>query len=374
VDRIRIGIDASPIVGDRGGVGWHTYHLLREMLAAQPNATFVAYLRPGSDPPEEARRWSAGDRLTWVIASKWSMRDRGRADRLDLYHGTNFRMHTVGRYGGIVTIHDLWLERFPEYSSKFLGQRLSSYKTKRTARRARKVITVSKFSAQELTELFGLSADQIVMIPNGVSDDFFPRQDTGAFMALKQRIGLTADRYILFIGGADPRKNHRVVMEAASLMSTHLEGRMLVFAGSPTHPFGSYEGTTKSYGLTGRVLCTGRLPQRDLQLLYSYADLFVFPSLYEGFGMPVLEAMACGAPVITSKTTALGEVAGDAAMLVDPRNARELADTMHQVLENESLRAALRTKGFARVKQYTWSESARQTCELYASLCGRPRA
>jgi len=283
-------------------------------------------------------------------------------------------MHTVGRYGGIVTIHDLWLERFPEYSSKFLGQRLSSYKTKRTARRARKVITVSKFSAQELTELFGLSADQIVMIPNGVSDDFFPRQDTGAFMALKQRIGLTADRYILFIGGADPRKNHRVVMEAASLMSTHLEGRMLVFAGSPTHPFGSYEGTTKSYGLTGRVLCTGRLPQRDLQLLYSYADLFVFPSLYEGFGMPVLEAMACGAPVITSKTTALGEVAGDAAMLVDPRNARELADTMHQVLENESLRAALRTKGFARVKQYTWSESARQTCELYASLCGRPRA
>jgi glycosyltransferase involved in cell wall biosynthesis len=368
VDSIRIGIDASPIVGDRGGIGWHTYYLLREMLAAQPNVMFVAYLRPGSDPPEEIRRWSGADRLSWVTASKWSMRDRGRADRLDLYHGTNFRMHTVGRYGGIVTIHDLWLERFPEYSSKFFGQRLSSYKTKRTARRARTVVTVSKFSAQELIELFGLSADHIAVIPNGVSEEFFPRHDAEEFMALKKRIGLRAERFLLFVGGADPRKNHRIVMQAASLMPAHLEKRTLVFVGSPTHPFGSYEATARSYGLTGRVLCPGRLSQRDLQLLYSYAELFIFPSLYEGFGMPVLEAMACGVPVITSKTTGLGEVAGDAALLVDPSNAREVADKMIQVIENEALRASLKTKGFARAQQYTWSQAALQTCELYASL------
>jgi glycosyltransferase involved in cell wall biosynthesis len=116
------------------------------------------------------------------------------------------------------------------------------------------------------------------------------------------------------------------------------------------------------------VLCPGRLTQSDLQLLYSFADLLIFPSLYEGFGMPVLEAMACGAPVITSKTTALGEVAGDAAMLVDPSNAREVADTMIQVIENESLRASLKARGFARAKQFTWSRAAVQTCELYASL------
>ena len=365
---MRIGIDASPIVGDRGGIGWHTYYLLREMVAAPSNASFIGYLRPGCDPPEETRHWSGRGRLTWVTASKWSMRNRGRADQLDLYHGTNFRLHTVGRFGGIVTIHDLWLERFPEYSPKFLGQRLSSYKTKRTARRARKVVTVSKFSAHELIELFGLSAEQIVVIPNGVSEDFFPRQDAGAFMALKQRIGLTTDRFLLFVGGADPRKNHRVVMEAASLMPTHLQGRTLVFAGTPRHPFGSYESTAQSFGLTGRVLCPGRLSQSDLQLLYSFADILIFPSLYEGFGMPVLEAMACGAPVITSKTTALEEVAGDAAMLVDPSNAREVADTMIQVMENETLRASLKAKGFARAKQFTWSQAAVQTWELYASL------
>jgi glycosyltransferase involved in cell wall biosynthesis len=296
------------------------------------------------------------------------MKSRGHADHLDLYHGTNFRMHTVGRYGGIVTIHDLWLERFPEYSSKFLGQKLSSYKTQRTARRARKVVTVSKFSSRELMELFGLSAEQIAVIPNGVSEDFFPRRDAGAFLSLKQRIGLASDRFLLFVGGADPRKNHRLVLEAASLIRPSLEGRTLLLAGDATHPFGSYEGTAKSYGLMDRVLCPGRLSQSDLQLLYSHAELFLFPSLYEGFGMPVLEAMACGAPVITSKTTALEEVAGDSAMLVDPHNASELADRMIEVLESESLRASLKAKGFARAKQYTWAQSALQTHDLYASL------
>ena len=365
---IRIGIDASPLVGDRGGVGWHTYYLLRAMLSNRPNADFVGYLRPGSHAPEEIQRWVGADRLTWVSASKWSMRSRGRADRLDLYHGTNFRMHTVGRYGGIVTIHDLWLDRFPEYSTKFFGQRLSSYKTKRTAQRARKVVTVSRFSAQELVELFGLSADHIAVIPNGVSEDFSPLHDAEAFAALKQRIGLNTDRFVLFVGGADPRKNHRVVLEAASMIPTQLEGRTIVLAGSPTHAFGSYERTAASYGLTGRVLCPGRLPQDDLQLLYSFADLFIFPSLYEGFGMPVLEAMACGAPVITSKTTALGEVAGDAAILIDPQDACHAAEAITAVLENESLRASLRAKGFARVKEYTWLHAALQTRDLYASL------
>jgi glycosyltransferase involved in cell wall biosynthesis len=277
-------------------------------------------------------------------------------------------MHTVGRYGGIVTIHDLWLERFPEYSPKFLGQKLSSYKTQRTARRARKVVTVSKFSARELMDLFGLSAEQIAVIPNGVSEDFSPRQDAGAFLALKQRIGLASDRFLLFVGGADPRKNHRLVLEAASLIRPHLGGRTLLLVGDATHPFGSYEGAAKSYGLMDRVLCPGRLSQGDLRLLYSHADIFLFPSLYEGFGMPVLEAMACGAPVITSKTTALGEVAAEAALLVDPHNARELADRIIEVLESESLRASLKAKGFVRAKQFTWAQSALQTHDLYASL------
>ena len=366
---MRIGIDANPIVGDRGGVGWHAYYLLRAMLRAKRDVDFMAYLRPGSVPPDEVQGWTGADRLRWVTASKWAMRRRGTDDRLDLYHGTNFRMHTTGRHGGIVTIHDLWLERFPEYSPKFLGQKLSSYKTKRTARRARKVITVSQFSARELMELLGVSTGQIAVIPNGVSEEFGPRHDDAAMTALRQRMGLTGSRFILFVGGADPRKNHRVFLEAASFVRRELDERMIVLVGSATHPFGSYEETAKSYGLAAQVLCPGRVSRDDLRLLYSYTDLFVFPSLYEGFGMPILEAMACGAPVITSKTTALAEVAGHAAILVEPSDARELAEAMVRVLGSESLRESLKAEGFVRVKQYSWHQAAEKTLELYSSLC-----
>jgi glycosyltransferase involved in cell wall biosynthesis len=366
---MRIGIDASPIVGDRGGVGWHTYYLLQAILTLQQDVEIIGYLRPGSALPEEVRSWGSDRRLRWSEVSKWAMRWRGRLDQLDLYHGTNFKMHTTGRHGGIVTIHDLWLERFPQYSTKMFGQKLSSFKTRRTARRARKVITVSRFSAQELIDLYGLSSEQIAVIPNGVAEDFVPRRDESAMDRLRKRIGLSSKPFILFVGGADPRKNHRRFLESAALVRKQFAERTLLLVGSPSHPFGSYGDSAKSYGLLDQVVCPGRLSKEELQLLYTYADVFVFPSLYEGFGLPVLEAMACGTPVITSQTTALAEVAGDAALLVDPSDARAMAEAMVKVLESESLRSSLKAKGLDRVKLFTWRQAASQTLDLYQELC-----
>jgi glycosyltransferase involved in cell wall biosynthesis len=366
---MRIGYDANPMVGDMGGVGWHSHHLLRTMLAQQMEIDFVAYAKPGADQPESVGSWLGVERLQWVNSSRWGMQKRGSSDQLDLYHGTNFRMQTVGRYGGVVTIHDLWLDRNPQYSKKMLGQWPSSFKTRQTALRARKVITVSEFSARELVELYGLKREHIRVIPNGVSEDFVPRRDNQAMAELRKRIGLTAEHYLLFIGGADPRKNHQPFLEAAEMVRKKLGSRMLVLVGSPIHPFGNYEETARRRSLTEKVLCPGRLSTNDLQLLYSSTDLFVFPSLYEGFGMPVLEAMACGAPVLTSSSTALAEVAGDAAMLVDPQGARALGETMVRMLEDEPLRAVLKVKGFDRAKQFSWEQAAAKTVALYKELC-----
>ena len=365
---MRIGIDVSPIIGDRGGVGWHLYHLLQGLLALDEEFELVCYVAPGTLVQREQELWEKDPRLTWIETGRLLMRWRGMFDRLDLFHGPNFKMRTEGRCGGIVTVHDVWLDRHPEYSTKLFGQREAFRRTRRTAWRARKVITVSDFSAHEIAALYGLPPDRIVAIHNGVSQDFCPVRGDEAMQRLRHRLQLPTGGFVLFVGGADPRKNHRTFLQAAAQQEQGLSGRTLVLVGDAVHRFGNYHRTAREFGIERNVVCTGRLPIADLKLLYTYADLFVFPSLYEGFGMPVLEAMACGAPTITSSTSALPEVAGDAAVLVAPDDADALGHAMVRVLKDAGLRGALQQKGFARVQQFTWRSAAVRTLALYREL------
>ncbi len=366
---MRIGFDASPIVGDRGGVGWHTFYLLKALLELKEDVEFIGYLKPGSLRTGFLKEWETTSRLRWVEAGRLMMPWRGTLDRLDLYHGTNFKMQTVGRHGGLVTIYDLWLDRHPEYSTKLFGQRPSFYRTRRTAKRARKVIMISESSARDIESLYGLPREHIIVIPCGVSDDFRPVLDTIAMAQLRCRLGLPTSRFILFVGGADPRKNHQTLLKAYARRSALLKTYSLVMVGEATHRFGDIMETTRVCALGHRVVCAGRLSVADLRLLYSHADLFVFPSVYEGFGMPVLEAMACGAPVITSNRTALPEVAGDAAVLVNPEDTEELAGAIIRVLEDSALRDKLRAKGFERARQFTWQRAAERTLAVYREVC-----
>ncbi|MEK6618013.1 MAG: glycosyltransferase family 1 protein [Nitrospirota bacterium] len=366
---MRVGFDGNPIFGNRGGVGWYTYYLLRALLDLKEDVEFVGYVKPGSLRTGVLKEWETDSRLRWVEAGRLTIPWRGTSDRLDLYHGTNFRMQTRGRCSGVVTIHDLWLDRSPRYSTKLFGQRASFFRTKLTAWRARKVITVSEYSARDIELLYGLPRDRIAVIPNGVSEDFRPTRDAAALEDLRRRLALPTDRFILFVGGADPRKNHQTLLKAYARRSVPLKAHTLVMVGEPVHRFGDIMETARVCGLENRVVCAGRLSVADMRLLYSHAAVFVFPSVYEGFGMPVLEAMACGAPVITSNTTALPEVAGDAAVLVNPEDAEELANEMIRVLENSALRDTLRAKGFQRVKQFTWERAAHRTMAVYREVC-----
>ena len=188
-------------------------------------------------------------------------------------------------------------------------------------------------------------------------------------MRLRRLLGIPDAGFILFVGGADPRKNHRVFLESISQCVPALNGRAVVLVGDAVHPFGDYRQTADRLGLDSHVRCPGRINRRDLQVLYSYADLFVFPSLYEGFGMPVLEAMACGAPVIASSTSALPEVAGDAAVLVDPEDVEALSRAIVAVLDDREKRERMKVLGFARARKFTWRDAAAQTQALYRRLC-----
>ena len=371
---MRIGIDANPILKNRGGVGWHIYHLLHALLDLKEDVEFICYVEPGAVRRRErevVEEWERDPRLTWTEVGRFTRRWRGGLDRLDLYHGMNFRMKTMGRYGGVVTIHDLWLDRHPQYSTKLFGQRGSFHRTRRTARRARKVITVSEHSANDIVSLYGIPREKIAVIYNGVSEQFRPVDQPSSFAELRQRLALPTERFILFAGGADPRKNHQTLIRAYARVAELLNPYSLLMVGESTHRFGDIRETARTFGLEDRVVCMGLLPVGELRLLYSQADVFVFPSVYEGFGMPVLEAMACGAPVITAKTTALPEVAGDAAVLINPVEVEELADAIVRVLEEPELRESLRAKGFERVKRFTWERAARQTLAVYRDVCGQ---
>ncbi len=372
---MRIGIDVDPIIGDRGGVGWHTYYLLQALLALKEDMEFVGYVRPGGTSLAQRMtdNWAKVSKIRWVEAGKLTMRRRGKLDGLDFYHGTNFKMRTVGRFGGLATIYDLWLDRHPEYSGKLFGQWTSFLRTRRTARRARKVLTISDYSAREIESLYGLPRQNIVVIPCGVSPEFLPVKDPTAMKGLRHHMALPTEQFILFLGGADPRKNHQALLKAYACRKEDLKDYSLVMAGDSVHRFGDMLETARSLGIENRVVCPGRLNVADLKVLYSNAVVFVFPSIYEGFGMPVLEAMACGAPVITSNTTALPEVAGDAALSVDPKDAEALGEAILKVVETLSLREVLRTKGFQRVKGFTWEEAARRTFALYREVCRADR-
>lgn len=370
---MKIGIDASSIEGYLGGVGWHTYHLLRALVGLKEDVELIGYVGPGSLRNGMPEGWADTGGIRWVEAGRWLMPWRGTWDRLDLYHGPNFKMRTTGRFGGVVTVHDLWLDRHPEYSPKLFGQGFSSARTSRTAWRAKKVLTVSNFSADDIADRYGLPRERIAVIPNGVSDEFRPVRDPIAFDALRRRIGLPDAPFVLFVGGADPRKNHQVLVQAFAKRVQELKDYRLVLVGDVVHRFGDMARTAAQRGLESRAVYPGRLPIEDIRLLYSHAVLFVFPSRYEGFGMPVLEAMACGAPVITSNCTALPEVAGDAAVLVNPDDEAELGERLVEVLGSPATRESLRAKGFDRARQFTWERAARQTLAVYREMCRESR-
>jgi glycosyltransferase involved in cell wall biosynthesis len=158
-------------------------------------------------------------------------------------------------------------------------------------------------------------------------------------------------------------------LQAVARCRAQLEGRAIVLVGDAEHAQGSYQATARSLGLERDVRCTGRLDREDLRRLYSCADVFVFPSRYEGFGMPVLEAMACGAPTITSSSSSLPEVAGDAALLVDPDDVEGLARGMVNIVSDPELQRSLRGRGFERVRLFTWQRAAVAIQALYRELC-----
>ena len=274
----------------------------------------------------------------------------------------------AGSFPTVVTVHDVMPIRFPEVFRPWY-RNYAAVVMPRVARAARGVITVSCAAKQEITEWLGVPAERITVVPHGLDPAFAPLAPDAAHADEVRRRYRLPLQFVLAVGSIEPRKNLPRLLEAVHLLRSRPGGTgvTLVHAGPEGWHPEEVAGAVRQLGLADAVRFLGYVPVEDLPTLYGLARVLVYPSLWEGFGMPVLEAMACGCPVVTSNVSSLPEVAGDAAMLVDPRSTDDVARGIAAVWCDEALRRRLAVRGLARAAQFSWERAARATATVYAA-------
>jgi glycosyltransferase involved in cell wall biosynthesis len=293
-----------------------------------------------------------------------------RAQRIDIFHGLDHigvpLFAKVGCY--VATIHDMIPLLWPQWVTR-KHRIVVTAAYHRLRRQADVVIAPSEATKADIVRHLQINPQRIAVIPWGCDERFQPGGDRERFAAVQERYRLPA-RYLLFVGTLEPRKNLTTLLRAYAMLRAegYSEDLKLVVAGRTGWLYADIFNMVKTLALDEEVIFTGFVDDEDLPDLYRGAHLFVFPSLYEGFGLPILEAMASGVPVITSNTASMPEVAGDAAMLVDPHAAKAIAEGIARVLTEDRLRETLTQKGLARARGFTWDTTARKTLELYAAL------
>ncbi len=267
--------------------------------------------------------------------------------------------------GSVVTVHDLSFVLFPNTFNNLNRIYLTLF-TKSSVSRANKVIAVSENTKQDLIRLFGVPGEKIDVVCHGTEDIFRPVENSAELEALRRERGVP-EKYVLFIGTLEPRKNVHTLIKAFAQVKKAGLPHKLVVGGAKGWLWSEIFAAVEQLHLEGEVIFPGYISLDEEPLWYNGADLFVYPSLYEGFGFPPLEAMSCGTPVITSNCSSLPEVVGDAGLLVDPTSSEHLAEAMLTVLTDPALAEEMRAKGLVRAKSFSWAEAARRTVSVYRS-------
>jgi glycosyltransferase involved in cell wall biosynthesis len=376
---MHVGLNLIFLVpGETGGLEVYARELISALIdQAPPGTSFTAFvsreaaaasgpwgeLLPAVTVPVNAR-----NRVEWVRGEQTLLPRLAARTGVDLLHSLASTAPLWGRFGRVVTVHDLIYARFPETHAgiRDMGMKVL---VPWAVRRSGRVIAISQSTRDDLIELLDLSAERIDVVPNGLG---IVRGESPLSEAeTRTRFELGSRRVLLSLSAKRPHKNLHALIGALALIPPD-ERPMLVLPGYRTAHELELRGRASTLGVADDVRFPGWVSGAELEGLWSLARAFVFPSLYEGFGLPVLEAMARGVPVACSNTSSLPEVAGDAALLFDPREETAIADAVRLLLADPVEADRLRVRGLARAKEFTWERTARATLASYARALSAP--
>jgi glycosyltransferase involved in cell wall biosynthesis len=373
---VRIGIDARKL--HDFGIGTYIRNLLRELARLDHTTEFVLLCRP--DDVAAIRALGENFRPVVEKAGNYSITEQFkiplalRRERVTLFHAPHYVLPRLVHCRSVVTIHDCIHLMFPQYLPNRAALTYARTSMATAAARATRILTVSESSKTDIMRFFGTDASKVDVIYNAFDERFGIEPLEEDVVRVRERYQLH-DEFVLYAGNVKPHKNLERLIDAFHLVrSRGLDHLKLVMIGDDISKYASLRRAVHKYQLHKYVRFLGYLPEETLAVMYRLAGVFVFPSLYEGFGLPPLEAMASGTPVVTSNVSSLPEVAGDAAQLVDPYDPQAIADGIYQVLTDIDLRRSLRRKGLARARQFSWAQSVRRVREIYGEVGDLPFA
>jgi len=376
---LRIAIDAHSVGTGLGGNESYATNLIETLAEIDTVNDYTLFVTRPTAVERFSNRWpnfSVRATLphTPLIRIPLTLSAELRRHPVDVLH-VQFTAPPFSPCPVVVSIHDLSFEHLPQ-TFKWRSRKQLRITVRRSARQAAQVIALSEHARNDLIATYGLQPEKVRVVPLAAPAHFAPVTDEEEIQRVRQTYGIKGD-YILSVGAIQPRKNlGRLVAAYARLRGVGPRGKLpqLVLVGKCAWLYDDTLRTIKELEVSEAVILTGYVPESDLPALYSGALCFVYPSYFEGFGLPPLEAMKCGAPVIVGNQTSLPEVVGDAGIMFDPFDVDDMAAKIEEVISDSNLRANLRVKGLNRAKLFDWRETARQTLAIYEQAAGGKRA
>jgi glycosyltransferase involved in cell wall biosynthesis len=382
---MKVVFDGTPFLLEKTGIGHYTDNLIAHLLTEEAGpdiSLFSISMRGGHRLKDLSPSYTGVEVKGYNLPANflyyhwWKRTSLFPAESLlggfDIFHATNYQAPALREAFLVSTVHDINFVRFPEFQSKGIRRFIKALP--RLLERSRCVLADSRFTAEELMDVYALPQDKLRVVYPGLNPVFRDEPSPEEVETALRAYSLTPP-YLAYIGNLHPRKNLATLMEAFSLLRERgLEYQLAVIGGGGLGQLHNTEyrkltRRVQDLGLEEEVVFTGYVPDERLNSLLAAADMLVFPSIYEGFGLPPLEAMSCGVPVITSRRASLPEVVGDAALLLeDPLDEKEIADKVETLVADSSLRSDLVEKGRAFSRRFTWEKAASEVMDVYRQV------